>query len=593
MIRAALCTAAVAIAFGTVASGQCTYKVVDSAGYLYIAAEAQYQAGTNGTFASNLINVSTQPGCSWAATSNTPWIHVNGGSQGVGPGPVSVTVDQNTGASRVGSLLIAGQVVTVTQNALLGPSGIVYEFSISKVSGAQGSFCSTGSSTQQFPNGAPNVPPVSTVFQPTDLEAYLYFVMQGLNVGDQVTSRYYGPDGSQYSNAGAVYPGPIGSGGFQIYCDSAASALKIFGAPPANMGGNWLVELYVNGTLILEVPFTINGPNTCSYTLSGNTNSFNGSGGAGSITVTATQGCAWSAVTTFPWIHINSSGLSGTGSGTVGYTVDANTGAARSGTVTIAGQSFTITQAAAGPPGPSITQCGIAEPWTNSTGLAPGAWVSIYGTNLASTTLTWSPAAGQPLPTSLGGVSVTIDGQPAPPSFVSPTQLNVLVPSAVRLGPVQIVVNNNNSVSSGYSVQSNTFLPAIYARYSPGTSPSKYYVTAVDPVTGQIVGTFSADPSAVHPPRPGETIDLYGLGLGPANPFPTGTAFSAAYPLTSSVTVTLGGTPLTPLFAALVGPGLYQVRITIPPNTALGDQSIQLTVGGASSPQNVFLTVGQ
>ena len=581
MIRASFCIAAVTIAFGTVAFGQCAYKLTDSGGNQVVALAAPYQGGTNGTFAENALIVQTSAGCSWGASTTTTWIHITGGTQGVGTGPVTLTVDQNTGDSRIGSMLIAGQVFTITQNKLLGPSGTPVVFSISKNSGAQGSFCGT------------NIPLPSLVYQPTDAEAYLYYSMQGLNVGDVVASKYYAPDGSLYAAAGGSTPPILTSGGIQTFCDGPSTGLKIFGAPPANMGGNWKVDLLVNGTLILEVPFTITGTNTCSYTLSGNTNSFNGSGGTGSITVTATQGCAWNATTTATWIHFGST-LSGVGSGTVTYTVDANNGAARSGAITIAGQSFTVTQAAAGPPGPVITQGGVAEPWTNSTGLAPGAWVSIYGSNLASTTQTWSPAAGQPLPTSLAGVSVTIDGQPAVPSFVSPTQINVLVPAAVHLGPVQIVVNNNGNSSSGYSITSNTFLPAIYARVAQGISPPKYYVTAVDPVTGQIVGNFSADPSVQHAPRAGETIDLYGLGLGPASQFPTGTAFTGAFPLNSSVTVSLGGTTLVPLFAGLVGPGLYQVRITIPISTTLGDQPIQLSVGGAAqSPQNVFLSIGQ
>jgi uncharacterized protein (TIGR03437 family) len=279
----------------------------------------------------------------------------------------------------------------------------------------------------------------------------------------------------------------------------------------------------------------------------------------------------------------------------VPYTVDPNSGVARSGSISIAGQSFSISQAAGGgTPAPTITQGGIAEPWTNSAGLAPGAWVSLYGTNLATATNSWSPAAGQPLPTSLDGVSVTIDGQPAPPSYVSPTQVNVLVPSNVRQGPVQVVVTANNVAGAPAAATSTTFLPAIYARYAPGSNPARYYVTAVDPVSGQIVGNFSADPSAVRAPRAGETIDLYGLGLGPASQFPTGTAFTGDFPLNNSVTVTLGGTQLTPLFAALVGPGLYQVRITIPASIALGDQLIQLNVGGTvATPQNVYLSIGQ
>jgi uncharacterized protein (TIGR03437 family) len=575
------------MACGSVASGQCTYSFTDSFGNPVFALEVQYQGTVNDS-----VNVTTTPGCTWTAVSNAPsWLTITSGSTGNGSGIINFSVQTNTVGSRIGSLVVGGQAtLTITQVMFLGPSAVVTQVVMSKNSGAQGITCS-----------AATAPPLTQVFASTDAEAFLFATFSLLNTGDVVTEQYYAPNGTLYSGAGGGFTSTQ-SGGIQCVWDTTATGLKISGAPPAGMPGTWTANLYVtSGTdtsrtpaLIISVPFTITGSTTCSYSLSGNTNSFNGSGGTGTITVTASPGCAWSAVTTFSWIHIASSGLSGTGSGSVAYSVDANSGAARSGTITIAGQAFTITQAAAGPPGPSITQNGIAEPWTNSTGLAPGAWVSIYGTNLASTTLTWAPLAGQPLPISLGGVTVTIDGQSAAPSYVSPTQLNVLVPAAVRTGPVQIVVNNNGNMSSGYSVTSSTYLPAIYARYAPGSSPARYYVTAVDPVTGQIVGNFSADSSVVHAPRAGEIIDLYALGLGPASQFPTGTAFTGDFPLNASVTVTLGGTPLTPLFAALVGPGLYQVRITIPANITLGDQAIQLNVAGAAqSPQNVFLSIGQ
>jgi uncharacterized protein (TIGR03437 family) len=586
MIRAALCLAAAAI-FGSAAYGQCNYKVAyDTNGNVEtVALEAQYQAGQI------TIYVITNSGCSWQATTPTSWLHVVGGQQGTGPGNVTLQADQNSNtASRVGSVNIQGNVVTVTQDALLGPSGVVYELSISKSSGAQGSFCNVTVS-----NGEANLPAPQLVYSSSDAEVFLTFVMQNLNVGDQVTSQYYAPNGSLYSGAGAIYPSSnnLTSGGYTPECDTPASGLKIFGTPVANMGGNWTVELLLNGTLILEVPFTINGP-SCSYALSGNTNSYGGSGGSGSISVTANPGCSWNATTSSTWIHIASSGLSGSGSGSVPYTVDANTGGARSGTIVIAGQSFTITEAAAGPNGPSISQGGVAEPWTNSQGLAPGAWVSLYGSNLASSTLTWSPAAGQPLPTSLGGVNVTIDGQPAPISFISPGQLNVLVPAAVRTGPIQISVSNNGNVGSPYSITSNTYLPAIFASALPGSSPTKYYVAAVDPVTFQIVGTFAANANAVKTASRGEIIDLYVLGLGPASQFPTNIAFTGAYPVSASVTVFLGGTTIIPQFADLVGPGLYQVRITIPQSTTIGDQLISLIVNGtAQTPQNVYLTVGQ
>jgi YD repeat-containing protein len=71
--------------------------------------------------------------------------------------------------------------------------------------------------------------------------------------------------------------------------------------------------------------------------------------------VTAGAGCAWTAVSNAGWITVTS-GASGTGNGTVGYSVAANGGSdQRQGTVTIAGQTFTVTQAGtSGGAGPSV-----------------------------------------------------------------------------------------------------------------------------------------------------------------------------------------------------------------------------------------------
>ncbi|MGA2434777.1 MAG: BACON domain-containing carbohydrate-binding protein, partial [Bryobacteraceae bacterium] len=67
-------------------------------------------------------------------------------------------------------------------------------------------------------------------------------------------------------------------------------------------------------------------------------------GGGGTIPVNAGAGVAWTASSNDSWITITS-GASGTGSGSVSFSLDANGGAARTGTITIAGQTFTITQA--------------------------------------------------------------------------------------------------------------------------------------------------------------------------------------------------------------------------------------------------------
>jgi hypothetical protein len=66
------------------------------------------------------------------------------------------------------------------------------------------------------------------------------------------------------------------------------------------------------------------------------------------VAVTTQATCAWTAVSNATWITVTS-GAAGTGNGTVGFSAAANTGAARTGTLTIAGQTFTVTQSAVAP----------------------------------------------------------------------------------------------------------------------------------------------------------------------------------------------------------------------------------------------------
>ena len=94
---------------------------------------------------------------------------------------------------------------------------------------------------------------------------------------------------------------------------------------------------------------TIMALSTCTYQINPASASPAGTGGRSSVTVTTQTGCAWSGTPNVPWIsNVTSFGV---GSGTANYTVAPNTGAARTGTATIAGQTLTIMEAA----GPSDT----------------------------------------------------------------------------------------------------------------------------------------------------------------------------------------------------------------------------------------------
>jgi hypothetical protein len=86
----------------------------------------------------------------------------------------------------------------------------------------------------------------------------------------------------------------------------------------------------------------------CSSTISPTSVNIAAGGGTGSVNVTCASGCTWTAISNNTWITVTG-GSSGSGNGTVSYSVDPNTGSARVGTITIASRIFTINQAAAVP----------------------------------------------------------------------------------------------------------------------------------------------------------------------------------------------------------------------------------------------------
>ena len=120
--------------------------------------------------------------------------------------------------------------------------------------------------------------------------------------------------------------------------------------------------------------FTATQDQNCTYAIAPSGQSVGASGGNGTVTVTATTGCSWTATSNDAFVTI-SSGQSGSGSGTVAYGVAANSGAARNGTLTIAGKGFAVTQDAAGAPssGGGKSGCAVAGSGESS---SPLLWIA-------------------------------------------------------------------------------------------------------------------------------------------------------------------------------------------------------------------------
>jgi uncharacterized protein (TIGR03437 family) len=99
-----------------------------------------------------------------------------------------------------------------------------------------------------------------------------------------------------------------------------------------------------------------------------------------------------------------------------------------------------------------------------------------------------------------------------------------------------------------------------------------------------LVGPSGEFSFPTRPVKPGETLVLFGVGLGPTNPSaPAGQPFSGAAPTVNPVTVTIGGISAKVMFSGAVAAGLYQVNVIVPPEPS-GDQPVQLSIAGNKAP---------
>jgi len=204
---------------------------------------------------------------------------------------------------------------------------------------------------------------------------------------------------------------------------------------------------------------------------------------------------------------------------------------------------------------------------------APGMLMSVFGEQLAPSPPQQAPSL--PLPLSMGGVAVTINGETAPLYYVSPTQLNVQIPYETGAGPAILGVNNNGQVSS-FLFTVSISSPGIFMTQD-GKSNLVPFATA----------------------KRGDTLSAYITGDGDVTPtLQTGRAPSANTLVTNlprprlPVTLTIGGVPADISFIGIPtwAAGVTQINFTVPPNAPLGVQSVVVTVGTVPSA-SVNLTV--
>jgi Putative binding domain, N-terminal len=225
--------------------------------------------------------------CAWGSISNAPWITVTSGDSGSSNGTLGYSVSVNPVTSpRSGTITIAGNTFTINQAAACS-------YTI-----------------------APSSQPIAV-----DGGTGTVTVTAGMGCGWTAVSNN--------TPWLTVTSGAAGSGS---------------GSVGFSVTANDLTSIRTGTLTIAGATFTVN-QTACSYTLMPTSQSVAAGGGTGSVTVATGIACPWTAVSNAGWITVTS-GASGTGGGSVDFSAAGTTGAARSGTITIGGQTFTVNEAA-------------------------------------------------------------------------------------------------------------------------------------------------------------------------------------------------------------------------------------------------------
>ncbi len=245
-------------------------------------------------------------------------------------------------------------------------------------------------------------------------------------------------------------------------------------------------------------------------------------------------------------------------------------------------------------PIPVVTSVVTLSGFGGAPKIAPGGWIEIFGSRFTTVTKQWaatdfSSGVG---PTLLESVRVAINGRPAFISFISPNQINCVVPDGIAMGRVNVVVTNSVGASIAFPVDTAARVPSLLA-------PSQFKVNGKQYVVAQHPDQVFAGPENLIPgasfrlPVPGSRLTIYGVSIGetiPAIPAGTIASGSARFP---NIQVRLADVPVQVEYAGPVAGlvGLAQLNIVIPGGVPAGDARFTFSVDGVATAQELWIAI--
>ena len=477
-----------------------------------------------GNGSSSIVVTASSASCQWTPTSNAAWVKIINPGQRTGTGTINFTTDPNPGAARTAKITVGNKTATINQSANSNCT-----FTISPGSsqvGASGSEVNVNVTASNF-----------CAWTASSQSPFISVTSGNTGAGNGTVKL------KVLANAGASRSGTVTIAGKTILViqdgTTGTAAMWISSLSPAfaSVGGK-------------EFQMTVKGANFAN-------------------------GCKvrWGGEER-PTTFVNSSTLIATipaddiaDEGEFDITVSKTNGADETNA-----EQFMVYGAVANVSSASFV----------GGALAPASLVSAFGVDLATNL---KLADQFPLPTDLIGTTVTIKDftgkeHKAPMFFVSPGQINYLMPANVALGQAEVTVESGSGHVSMATVEIKQVAPALFTANSSGQGVATAQALRIKQNGQQVyepVAEFNAGQSAfvakpIDLTQPGETVYLilYGTGLryrsSPA-----------------AVSVEIGGVLVGVLYAGATPglDGLDQVNLQLPNNLAgRGEVDLVLTVDG-------------
>ena len=223
--------------------------------------------------------------------------------------------------------------------------------------------------------------------------------------------------------------------------------------------------------------------------------------------------------------------------------------------------------------------------------VAPGSIISLFGIDLATST---AIAESLPLPTTLAGVTVEVNGIAAPLFFVSPLQINFQLPNQLEgQSEATLTVSVHGATGSPQMVSLSSFGPGLFATNAAGSGQGAILIAATSEVaapSGSIPGR------AARPVNHGEFISIFCGGLGDVTNRPASGEAASSDPLSTTITnptVTIGGIQGAVNFSGLAPGfvGLYQVNVEVPEGVEPGSEVLLVLLQNGVPSNTVTIAV--